>query len=300
MPGELDRLRRLEARLADRPAATAVSRAERTEETWASAALAGATLTLAETRALVERGAVMGTRPFRDYLLVWGYGAAVDWVARQRPGRRLFEIAEVRALHVRFSAASALVERAARDAGAWRTTNPPAADGRVVAAPAFVARDVALLADRFAPGPVPGESRFLWLAALHQRFDRIRPFAFGNGRAVRLLVNLVLVRLGLPFATIRPRDARAYERARRHADEGDLVPLAVLLARAAARSAERTLPARGLVPLATLADGSLSLAALRKAAARGRLRHVYRGARVFSTPEWRDRYLRERTRPARG
>lgn len=43
------------------------------------------------------------------------------------------------------------------------------------------------------------------LATLHARFEQIHPFLDGNGRAERLLLNLMLVRLGyLPQSSTRP------------------------------------------------------------------------------------------------
>jgi Fic family protein len=269
-----------------------ISRAQRTVETWASSVLAGATLTLAETRSLLERGIVSGTRPFRDYLLVWGYGQGLDWVVRQRPSRPLFTIAELRALHVSICTPLGLVDAAARNPGAWRITRLTATPGTTVATPpALIAREVASFADRFAGGPPPDESPFLWLATMHERFDRLRPFAIGNGRVLRLLLALALVRLGLPLAAVLPREARAYRRARIRADAGDLYPLAYLIARGVARNLEPGVPRSALVPLSALADERLSLAALRKAVTRGRLRHVYIGARVYSTRGWRNDYL---------
>lgn len=293
------RLAILESAIAEhrgRPAQ--ITRRQRTEETWASAALAGATLTLPETRSLLERGIVGGTRPFRDYLLIWGYGQGVEWVARQRPMRPLFTVAEVRGLHVQICAAAALVEPAARDAGAWRVTRLAAHTAATVAVPPpMIAREVASFTDRFASGPPAGESPFVWLAALHERFDRLRPFAIANGRVLRLLIGLALVRLGLPLSSILPRDARAYRSARIRADGGDLFPLAYLIARGVARNLEPGVPRSALVPLSALVDERLSLAALRKAATRGGLRHVYVGARVYSTHGWRNDYL-ERTASA--
>ncbi|MEA2313159.1 MAG: hypothetical protein QOE28_3127 [Solirubrobacteraceae bacterium] len=40
------------------------------------------------------------------------------------------------------------------------------------------------------------------LAELHVRFEQIHPFLDGNGRAGRLILNLILVRLGYPPAII--------------------------------------------------------------------------------------------------
>jgi hypothetical protein len=287
------RLAALESAIAEhrgRPAE--ISRAQRTQETWASCALAGATLTASETRSLLERGIVSGTRPFRDYLLVWGYGQGMNWVTRQRPSRPLFTIAELRALHVHVCSALALVEPEARNAGEWRISRLPAnSQATVATAPAMIAREVAFFVDRFGSGPPPESSPFVWLAAMHERFDRLRPFAIANGRVLRLLLALALVRLGFPLAPVLPREARAYRIARTRADAGDPLPLACMIARAVARNFEPGVPRSALAPLSALADERLSLAALRKAATRGALRHVYVGARVYSTRGWRNDYL---------
>ena len=46
----------------------------------------------------------------------------------------------------------------------------------------------------------PGETDAVprGLARLHNEFERIHPFIDGNGRTGRLILNLVLVRLGYP------------------------------------------------------------------------------------------------------
>jgi fido (protein-threonine AMPylation protein) len=59
------------------------------------------------------------------------------------------------------------------------------------------------------------------LAELHARFERIHPFLDENGRAGRLLTNLILVRLGYPPAVIRKRECDRCLRALRNADAGN-------------------------------------------------------------------------------
>jgi Fic family protein len=44
----------------------------------------------------------------------------------------------------------------------------------------------------------------------HYRLVAIHPFADGNGRTARLLMNLVLLREGYPPVTVRPEDRRIY------------------------------------------------------------------------------------------
>ena len=115
------------------------------------------------------------------------------------------------------------------------------------------------------------------LAMSHNRFERIHPFLDGNGRAGRLLLNLVLVRLGYAPAIIYKRDRTKYLNALRAADDGDPGPLGEMLARAVLDNMYRFVvpaiagPSR-LVPLAALASKDLTEGALRVAANRGRLR----------------------------
>ena len=100
--------------------------------------------------------------------------------------------------------------------------------------------------------------------------------AHGNGRAGRLLLNLVLVRLGYPPVIIFKRQRDAYLTAMQRADLGDYGALGELIARAMYDNLNRFIvpnvagPAR-LVPLTALVDDEFSLAALRQAAQRGRL-----------------------------
>jgi Fic/DOC family len=115
------------------------------------------------------------------------------------------------------------------------------------------------------------------LASAHNQFECVHPFIDGNGRTGRLLLNLVLVRLGYAPAIIYKRDRSKYLRALRSADAGDPGPLGEMLARSVMDNLNRfVVPAvagpNRLVPLAALADKDITEGALRVAANRGRLR----------------------------
>lgn len=113
-------------------------------------------------------------------------------------------------------------------------------------------------------------------ARVHNEFERVHPFLDGNGRTGRLLLNLVLVRLGYPPVIVLKRQREQYLSAMQKADQADYGPLGELLARAMNDNLNRFIvpnvagPAR-LDPIAALADADFSVAALRQAAQRGRL-----------------------------
>jgi hypothetical protein len=140
------------------------------------------------------------------------------------------------------------------------------------------------------------------LAELHANFERTHPFLDGNGRTGRLVLNLVLVRLGYPPAIIYKRQRTQYLNALRRADGGDCGALGELLARSILDNLYRFVvpavagPAR-LVPLAALATDEIGAPALRTAANRGRLQAV-RGAdgEWRSSRNWVNEYLTSRYR----
>lgn len=117
------------------------------------------------------------------------------------------------------------------------------------------------------------------LARIHNEFEKIHPYLDGNGRTGRLLLNLLIVRLGYPPAIVFKNERTRYLNAMRKADKEEYGPLGELLARAITNNLYRFVvpavagPAR-LVPLASLVDPKegITAAALRAAAERGRLR----------------------------
>lgn len=140
------------------------------------------------------------------------------------------------------------------------------------------------------------------LARIHADFERLHPFIDGNGRTGRLLLNLVLTRLGRPPIVILRAQRGRYLKALDRADHDDPGPLAELIARAVVDNLHRLIPSIAgpaeYVLLEALADDEFSLAALKQAAGRGRLEAIigndrrYRSSRAALEAYKASRYKR--------
>lgn len=282
------------------------------EEAHHSTAIEGNTLVLKQVEALLAEGRAVGNKELAEYLEVRGYATAADWVYGHaiRPGEWSSE-APVSLTELRHAHELAMTP-------VWDVSPHPQATEREGPG-SFRERDIQPFPEGMTPPPwteVPalvngwiadagtltgGASELPEsLAALHARFEQIHPFLDGNGRAGRLLLNLLLVRLGYPPAIIYKGDRSRYLSALRRADQGDHGPLGEILARAILDNLYKFIvpavagPAR-LVPLPALATAELSADALRVAAIRGRLKAARAADGTWrSSRTWVDEYIADR------
>jgi fido (protein-threonine AMPylation protein) len=283
------------------------------EETHHSTAIEGNTLVLKQVEVLLAEGRAVGNKELGEYLEVRGYATAADWVYGHgiEPGDwadgNLVSLAEVRDIH-----ALAMTP-------VWDVTPHLQATDREGPG-SFREHDIEPFPGGMRPSPWPELPSLVrdWvadaqklrdadeativeaLAALHARFEQIHPFLDGNGRAGRLVLNLLLVRLGHPPAIIYKGDRSRYLAALRRADQGDPGPLGEFLARAVLDNLYKFIvpaiagPAR-LVPLPALATDDLSANALRVAAIRGRLKAAKASDGTWrSSKAWVDEYIASR------
>jgi hypothetical protein len=285
------------------------------EEAHHSTAIEGNTLVLKQVAQLLEEGRAVGNKELREYMEVQGYANAADWVYGQGiepgswSGEEPITLTELRRVH---ALALGLV---------WDVAPHPDADERE-APGAFRRHDIEPFQGGMRP-PAWTEVPVLigdWLdeahalrnteplrfpealAHVHARFEQIHPFLDGNGRAGRLLLNLLLVRLGYPPAIIYKGDRTRYLACLRRADQGDCGPLGEFLARSILDNLYKFIvpavagPAR-LVPLPALATDLLSPSALRVAASRGRLKAAKASDGSWrSSRAWVDEYVASRYR----
>jgi fido (protein-threonine AMPylation protein) len=280
------------------------------EEAHHSTAIEGNTLVLKQVEQLLGEGRAVGNKELREYMEVRGYADAASWVYGQAvdPGAwstgKLLSLTELRQVH-----RLALTP-------VWDVApHPNATDAERPGS--FREHDIQPFPSGMQPPPWPEVPAMIadWLsnaqklgnkspgadpealARLHSSFEQIHPFLDGNGRTGRLILNLLLVRLGYPPAIIYKGDRSRYLGALGRADQGDHGPLAELLARAILDNLHKFVvpavagPSR-LVPLPALASKQISANALRVAATRGRLQASKAADGTWrSTRAWVGEYL---------
>lgn len=168
--------------------------------TYSSNALEGNTLTISETKILLEDGITVGGRPLKDCYEAVGHGSAYDFMlelARQQ-GMNITEDI-IRKLHRLF-----YQKVDADQAGQYRSIQVYISGSEYVPpAPEEVPRLMNHLTDQIhSSNPVLHPIELAAMA--HKRLVDIHPFINGNGRTARLLMNLILVNAGYGVVSIPP------------------------------------------------------------------------------------------------
>lgn len=188
------------------------------EEAHHSTAIEENTLVLKQVEQLLEEGRAIGNKELREYMEVRGYANAADWVYGHgiEPGEwataEPMTVTDLRHVH-RLALAPV-----------WDVAPHPDATEREGPG-SLREHDIDPFPGGMQPPPWPEVRVSIndWiagtheladapplefpeaLARLHARFEQIHPFLDGHGRTERLVLNLVLVRLGYPPAIIYKR-----------------------------------------------------------------------------------------------
>jgi Fic family protein len=168
--------------------------------TYSSNALEGNSLTISETKILLEDGITVGGKPVKDYFEAAGHAKAYDYMlemARSANNEITEEI--VKKLHLLFySGIDSGYAGRYRDIQIYISGTeylPPAP------------KDVQKLMSSFVNNMNKLKSKLHpieFAAILHKEFVDIHPFKDGNGRTARLLMNLILFESGYGIVSIPP------------------------------------------------------------------------------------------------
>lgn len=219
--------------------------------TWGTNAIEGNTLTWDDVERLLIQERGVSDRPTNDILETLQHEQAF----RGLLDRRKDPVRLVTALELHEA-----VFRGIRryGAGQWRRVNVRIGGSRH--RPPSVEKVIPLMEQwraKFEQRDREGEETFALGAWMHHEFESIHPFADGNGRVGRLLLNLHFLRRNWPPVHIGPNERKAYLQALEEGHGADFSPLIDLLQSVMGSSLVDLLDMVGtaqdrLVPLPTL------------------------------------------------
>ena len=166
--------------------------------TYASNALEGNTLSLVETKVVLEDGITIGGKPLKDHYETVGHAKAFDEIIKLSQNKTFTE-ADIKLLHKLF------YEKIDNEkAGKYRTSQV-IITGSDVELPKPEELDEKMNEFILQLPKLKEELHPVEYAAMvHIIFVNIHPFADGNGRVARLLMNLALLQSGYNIVVIPP------------------------------------------------------------------------------------------------
>ena len=183
--------------------------------TWSSNAIEGNTLTMSETKVILEDGITIGGKPLRDTLEAVGHAQAYDYMFTLLKSGKI-DLGNILTLHKLF------YEGIDSDnAGQYRKKSVMVSGTNFVfPAPVDIEKQMQELEawienERGDCHPVE------FAALLHLKFVTIHPFIDGNGRTARLLTNLALIQRGYLPVIVPPILKMEYNDCIRQYQNGD-------------------------------------------------------------------------------
>ena len=265
-----------------------------------SNAIEGSTLTLQETRLILETGLTIGGKSLHEHFEVTNHREAILYVESLVAENTL-----VTPFHVRQVHALVLQKIDAENAGQYRKTQVRIAGAKHTPPDSW---EVSRLMDEWGRWLLEAQEKdgpISVAAQAHHRLVNIHPFIDGNGRTARLIMNLLLIKEGYPPSVIERVDRKEYYRVLAQADDGEYAPLVNFLGRAVERSLIQTLEAvtpRSAPPPAeeiwillreAAKNSSYTQEYLSLLARKGRLEAIKRGRNWYTTHKAVESYSQE-------
>ena len=201
------------------------------EWTYNSNSIEGNSLTLRETQMVLQDGITVKGKSLREHFEAHNHDKAIDYLFSIINDDYVLRSIDILSLHN-------LVLRSIEEDFAGRIRN----GGVRISGANFVppnANKVSDLLDELIDfvNTNPLELNDIELAAIfHHKLVWIHPFFDGNGRTVRLAMNLLLMRCGFPPAIILKNDRKKYYDALNQANNGNYQKLMLLMCQALERS----------------------------------------------------------------
>ena len=230
----LERLREKKARLDQfRPIpAMAVQHIKESlslEWTYNSNSIEGNTLTLQETKMILEEGFTVKGKSLREHFEAVNHAEAIELIEEMVDKKRPIQTSDILDVH------HIVLQKIEKDfAGRFRTSGVRIAGANFI--PPNALKVPGMMDDLMEWVKDDQMDLIIKSTIFHHRFVWIHPFFDGNGRTVRLLFNLLLMKEGYPPAIILRNDRKKYYDALNKANQQDYSKLLLLVLQAVERS----------------------------------------------------------------
>jgi len=264
------------------------------ELAYNSNAIEGNTLSLKETRMVIEEGITIRGKPLREHFEAINHQKAFNFLEELVKSNSQITEDEIRGIH-------RIILTGIEDdyAGRYRDVNVRIL-GAIKSPPRFekVPARMSEYVDKIMKNP-DGLNTIEMAAFIHYGLVEIHPFIDGNGRTARLLMNLFLMRNGFPVTMVLKADREKYYERLKSADEGDIKPFMDFMGRAVERSLDLYLDTfkkgPGYVSLAEASKGTpYSQEYLSLLARKGRIETAKLGRNWYIKKEAINRYIKSK------
>lgn len=201
------------------------------EWTYNSNSIEGNTLTLRETQMVLQEGITVKGKSLREHFEAKNHEKAINYLYTLVDEKYVLRSIDILSLH-------GLVLRMIEDDFAGRIRN----GGVRITGANFVPPNATKVSDLldelidFVNTNPLGLNDIELATVFHHKLVWIHPFFDGNGRTVRLAMNLLLMRKGFPPAIILKNDRKKYYEALNQANQGNYQKLILLMSQALERT----------------------------------------------------------------
>jgi len=196
----------------------------RLRHTYHSDAIEGNTLTLQETKLVLDEGVTIGGKPLKDHVEVKNDAEAFDLMVKLVHAKKPLSQDIVQQIH------EIVTKGILEVSGKYRTENVRITGSKI--APPSYSKIVNLMGEYISNIKELKLHPIKKAAFIHHELVRIHPFFDGNGRVSRLITNLYLMKQGYPPIVLKKEDRRKYYRVLQRGDDGDLLPFTNFIAQA--------------------------------------------------------------------
>lgn len=270
------------------------------EMTYNSNAIEGNSLTLRETFLVINEGLTIKGKPLKDHLEAKNHYEALEYLYDLVKKGKRPTITEnlICNLH------KLVVQDTEKEwAGRYRNSNVVIVGAKHIPPSAFKVRPLMQDLINWAKQNQKKLHTIELSALLHHKLAYIHPFFDGNGRTVRIVMNLLLMQKGYPMAVVLRNDRKKYYQLLAQADEGNYKPFVRFIAQTVERTLDiylKTLTPSGrekYLPLSEISKKTpYSAKYLNLLARQGKLEAHKKGRNWLTTQEAVDRYRKSRLR----